>query len=145
MPVQKVYEAAQYANADTFIEKLPNGYKQELHERGSTLSLGQKQLISFARVLAFNPEILILDEATSSVDTETEILIRDTFKKLIKGRTTIIIAHRLSTTKYADKIIVMHNGEIEEMGRHEELLKSRGIYHDLYELQFGRGPILNPV
>ncbi len=137
MPVQKVFEAARYANADTFIEKLPNGYKQELHERGSTLSLGQKQLISFARVLAFNPKILILDEATSSVDTETEILIRDALKKLIKGRTTIIIAHRLSTIKYADKIIVMHNGEIAEMGKHEELLKSNGIYHDLYELQFG--------
>ncbi len=90
-------------------------------------------------------KILILDEATSSVDAETEILIRDTLGKLIKGRTTIIIAHRLSTTKYADKIIVMHNGEIAEMGRHEELLRSQGIYHDLYELQFGRGPILNPV
>jgi len=138
MSVQNVYEAAQYANADTFIKKLPNGYKQELHERGSTLSLGQKQLISFARVLAFNPKILILDEATSSMDTETEILIRDAIKKLIKNRTTIIIAHRLSTIKYADKIIVMHNGEIAEMGRHEELLKSKGIYHDLYELQFGR-------
>lgn len=145
MAVQKVYEAARYANADTFIEKLPNGYKQEVHERGSTLSLGQKQLISFARVLAFDPKILILDEATSSVDAETEILIRDTLRKLIKGRTTIIIAHRLSTTKYADKIIVMHNGEIAEMGRYEELLRSQGIYHDLYELQFGRGPILNPV
>ena len=126
MPVQKVYEAARYANADTFIEKLPNGYKQELYERGSNLSLGQKQLISFARVLAFNPKILILDEATSSMDTETEILIRDAIKKLIKSRTTIIIAHRLSTIKYADKIIVMHKGEIAEMGRHEEHERHHG-------------------
>jgi len=138
MPAHKVYEAAQYANANTFIEKLPDGYKQKLHERGSTLSLGQKQLVSFARVLAFNPKILILDEATSSLDTETEILVRDAVRKLIKGRTTIIIAHRLSTTKYADKIIVMDNGEIAEMGKHEELLESRGIYRELYELQFGR-------
>lgn len=120
------------------LKSFQDGYKQKLHERGSTLSLGQKQLISFARVLAFNPKILILDEATSSLDTETEILVRDALRKLIKGRTTIIIAHRLSTTKYADKIIVMDNGEIAEMGKHEELLESRGIYRELYELQFGR-------
>jgi len=138
IPPEKVREAARYANASGFIEKLPGGYSEELHERGNTLSLGQKQLIAFARVFAFDPEILILDEATSSLDTETEILIRDAIRKVIKGRTTIIIAHRLSTVRYADKIIVMHDGEIAQMGTHEELLKSKGIYHELHELQFGR-------
>src|SRR3972149_4651840 len=135
--IEKVYESAEIVNAHRFIERLPKGYKEDVQERGSTLSLGQKQLISFARVLAFNPRILILDEATSSVDTETEILIRDALRKLIKNRTSIIIAHRLSTIRYVDKIIVIHDGEIVEMGSHEELLKNNGMYHNLYQLQFG--------
>ncbi|MBI3583280.1 MAG: ABC transporter ATP-binding protein [Nitrospinae bacterium] len=135
--MEKVYESAEIVHAHRFIERLPKGYKEDVQERGSTLSLGQKQLISFARVLAFNPKILILDEATSSVDTETEILIRDALRKLIKNRTSIIIAHRLSTIRYVDKIIVIHDGEIVEMGNHEELLKNNGMYHNLYQLQFG--------
>jgi len=135
--IEKVYESAEIVNAHRFIERLPKGYKEDVQERGSTLSLGQKQLISFARVLAFNPKILILDEATSSVDTETEILIREALRKLIKNRTSIIIAHRLSTIRYVDKIIVIHDGEIVEMGNHEELLKNNGMYHNLYQLQFG--------
>lgn len=134
--MEKVYKSAEIVNAHRFIERLPKGYKEDVQERGSTLSLGQKQLISFARVLAFNPKILILDEATSSVDTETEILIRDALHKLIKNRTSIIIAHRLSTIRYVDKIIVIHDGEIVEMGNHEELLKNNGMYHNLYQLQF---------
>lgn len=134
--IEKVYESAEIVHAHRFIEKLPKGYKEDVQERGSTLSLGQKQLISFARVLAFNPKILILDEATSSVDTETEILIRDALHKLIKNRTSIIIAHRLSTIRYVDKIIVIHDGEIVEMGSHEELVKKKGMYHNLYQLQF---------
>jgi ATP-binding cassette subfamily B protein len=105
-------------------------------ERGATLSTGQKQLISFARALAVNPRILILDEATSSVDTETEILIQQAIRKLLQGRTSIVIAHRLSTIQRADKIIVMHKGEIREMGSHQELLAKQGIYHKLYRLQY---------
>ena len=135
--IEKVYESAEIVHAHRFIERLPKGYKEDVQDRGSTLSLGQKQLISFARVLAFNPKILILDEATSSVDTETEILIREALRKLIKNRTSIIIAHRLSTIRYVDKIIVIHDGEIVEMGNHEELLKNNGMYHNLYQLQFG--------
>jgi ABC-type multidrug transport system fused ATPase/permease subunit len=138
IPLEKVYEAARYVNADIFIEKLPKGYNEDVQERGSTLSLGQKQLISFARALVFNPKILILDEATSSVDTETELLIRDALGKLIKGRTSIIIAHRLSTVRYVDKIIVIDKGEIAEMGSHDELLRQKGIYHDLHQLQVGK-------
>lgn len=136
IPADKVYEAARYVNAHTFIERLPKGYKEDVQERGSTLSLGQKQLISFARALVFNPKILILDEATSSVDTETEILIREALRKLIKGRTSIIIAHRLSTIRYVDKIIVIHDGQIAEMGSHKELMEKKGIYCNLYQLQF---------
>jgi ATP-binding cassette subfamily B protein len=137
IPPERVYEAAQQVNAQAFIEKLPRGYREEVQERGSTLSLGQKQLISFARVLAFDPRIVILDEATSSVDAETEILIRDAFSRLIKGRTSIIIAHRLSTIRYVDKIMVIDKGELAEMGSHEELMAKNGIYRDLYQLQFG--------
>src|SRR3990167_1032315 len=135
--IEKVYESAEIVHAQRFIERLPKGYKEDVQERGSTLSLGQKQLISFARVLAFNPKILILDEATSSVDTETEILIREALRKLIKNRSSITIAHRLSTIRYVDKIIVIHDGKIVEMGNHEELLKNNGMYHNLYQLQFG--------
>jgi ATP-binding cassette subfamily B protein len=141
MPEGRVREAARCANAAGFIEKLPAGYHHELHERGDTLSLGQKQLISIARVFAFDPEILILDEATSSLDSETEMLIRDAMQKVIRNRTTIIIAHRLSTVRFADRVIVMHEGEIAQMGTHEQLVRSEGIYRNLYELQFGHeGP-----
>ena len=119
-----------------FIENLPEGISHTVIERGATFSVGQKQLISFARALAFDPKILILDEATSSVDTETEILIQEAIKKLIEGRTSIIIAHRLSTIQKCDKIIVMHKGEIKEMGSHQELLEKEGLYYKLYQLQY---------
>jgi ABC-type multidrug transport system fused ATPase/permease subunit len=133
---EKVAHAAQSVHADFFIKKLPKVYQSEVQERGSTLSVGQKQLIAFARALAYDPEILVLDEATSSVDTETEILIQDALKLLMRGRTSIVIAHRLSTIQNADKIIVMHKGEIREIGNHWELLKQKGIYYRLYQLQY---------
>ncbi len=119
-----------------FIDDFPEGLSHSVNERGTTLSTGQRQLISFARALAYNPKILVLDEATSSVDTETEVLIQTAIKKLIEGRTSIIIAHRLSTIQSCDKIIVMHKGEIKEMGNHQELLNKRGLYFKLYELQY---------
>ena len=119
-----------------FIEKLEGGYQAEVKERGATLSVGQKQLISFARALAYHPKILILDEATSSVDTETELLIQGAIRKLLRGHTSIVIAHRLSTIQSASKIIVMHKGEIREMGTHQELLGRGGIYSKLYQLQY---------
>lgn len=133
---EKIFEAAKIVGADKFIQKLPNKYDEEVKEKGSTLSVGQKQLISFARALAFDPQILILDEATSSVDTETEILIKKAIEKLLVGRTSIVIAHRLSTIQNADKIIVMHKGEIREIGKHQDLLTKRGIYYKLYQLQY---------
>jgi ATP-binding cassette subfamily B protein len=133
---EKIVEAAKIVGADKFIQKLPNKYDEEVKEKGSTLSVGQKQLISFARALAFDPQILILDEATSSVDTETEILIKKAIEKLLVGRTSIVIAHRLSTIQNADKIIVMHKGEIREIGKHQDLLVKRGIYYKLYQLQY---------
>jgi ATP-binding cassette subfamily B protein len=133
---QRVIHAAQSVHADYFIKKLPDLYQSEVQERGSTFSVGQKQLIAFARALAYDPEILILDEATSSVDTETEMLIQDALKRLMYGLTSIIIAHRLSTIQNADKIIVMHRGKIREIGNHWELLKQRGIYYRLYQLQY---------
>ncbi|HIE27914.1 TPA: ABC transporter ATP-binding protein [Candidatus Poribacteria bacterium] len=133
---QTVVHAAQSVHADYFIKKLPELYQSEIKERGSTFSVGQKQLIAFARALAYDPEILILDEATSSVDTETELLIQDALKRLMYGRTSIVIAHRLSTIQNADKIIVMHKGEIREIGDHWELLRRRGIYYRLYQLQY---------
>ena len=123
---------------DRFMEKLPDGTRTEIRERGATLSTGQKQLLSFARALAFDPDILILDEATSSVDTETERLIQKALEELLKGRTSIVIAHRLSTIEKADKIIVLHHGRVREMGRHDELLKAKGIYYKLYQIQFKR-------
>ncbi len=119
-----------------FLSKEEKGIHTEVKERGATLSTGQKQLLSFARALAFNPQILILDEATSSVDTETEQLIQKALDELLKGRTSIIIAHRLSTIEKADKIIVLHHGQVREIGKHEELLKKRGIYYKLYEMQY---------
>lgn len=133
---EKVIEAAKIVGADEFIMALPNNYDQEVKERGATLSVGQKQLISFARALAFDPRILILDEATSSVDSEAEQLIQRAIEKLLVGRTAIVIAHRLSTIQNADKIIVLHKGEIRETGNHQELLAKHGIYYKLYELQY---------
>ena len=133
---EKLIEAAKIVGADKFIQKLPLKYNEEVKEKGSTLSVGQKQLISFARALAFNPQILILDEATSSVDTETEMLIKRAIEKLLVGRTSIVIAHRLSTIQNADKIIVMHKGEIREIGTHQNLLAQKGLYYKLYQLQY---------
>ncbi|MGA9506787.1 MAG: ABC transporter ATP-binding protein, partial [Terriglobales bacterium] len=131
-----VEQAAEDVNLGDFIRKLPGGFQEEVRERGSTLSTGQKQLISFARALAHNPKILILDEATSSVDTETEFRVRDALNRMVEGRTALIIAHRLSTIQRADKIIVMHKGQIREMGTHQQLLAQRGIYYKLYQLQY---------
>ena len=131
-----VRAALEAVHAWTFVERLPHGLGSAVAERGSTLSVGQKQLLSFARALAFNPRILVLDEATSSVDTDTELLIRDALKVVMRGRTTIAIAHRLSTIQDMDRILVMHRGELREAGTHQELLALRGIYHRLYELQF---------
>jgi len=132
---EQVIQAATNVHIHQFIEKLPNQYGEQVTERGSTLSMGQKQLLSFARALAFNPDILILDEATSSIDTETEFLIQDALKRLMMNRTSIIIAHRLSTIKFCDKIIVIHKGEIREVGTHTQLLRKKGIYYKLYQLQ----------
>ncbi|MHB8580215.1 MAG: ABC transporter ATP-binding protein [Ignavibacteriaceae bacterium] len=136
IPDEKIQEAAKLVGADRFIDQLSNKYNEIVKERGSTLSVGQKQLISFARALAFDPHILILDEATSSVDTETEIIIQKAIEKLLVGRTAIVIAHRLSTIQSADKIIVMHKGEIRETGNHQQLLAKKGIYYKLYQLQY---------
>jgi ATP-binding cassette, subfamily B, multidrug efflux pump len=133
---EDVEQAAEDVNLADFIRTLPGGFKEEVRERGSTLSTGQKQLISFARALAHNPKILILDEATSSVDTETEFRVRDALSRMVEGRTALIIAHRLSTIQRADKIIVMHKGQVREMGSHQQLLAQRGIYYKLYQLQY---------
>lgn len=133
---ERVVAAARTVGADAFIEQLTSTYDAEVKERGATLSVGQKQLISFARALAYDPRILILDEATSSVDTETEQLIQRAIERLLKGRTSIVIAHRLSTIQNADKIIVMHKGEVREIGTHQELLTLGGIYYKLYQLQY---------
>lgn len=133
--IEKVKEAACYVHASEFIEKLPLGYDEPVTERGSTLSAGQRQLLSFARTLAFDPRILVMDEATANIDTETEGLIQQALEKLMEGRTTIMVAHRLSTIQHADKIIVMHKGQIREEGTHQELLEQDGIYKRLYELQ----------
>ena len=128
--------AAKEVHLDPFVQKMPDGYATEVKEGGSALSVGQKQLVAFARALVFNPDILILDEATSSVDTETERLIQDGLKRLMANRTSIIIAHRLSTIQNADKIIVLHRGKIREIGTHNELLQRKGIYYRLYQLQY---------
>ena len=135
----RLRQAAKEVNAHQFIDKLPNSYKQELTERGSTLSVGQRQLLAFARALSFDPEVLILDEATSNVDTETETLIQRAIAKLMADRTSIIIAHRLSTIQNVDRIIVLHKGEIREIGTHRELLAKQGIYYRLYRLQYAEG------
>ena len=133
---ESVEEAAEQVNVADFIRSLPGGFDEEVRERGSTLSTGQKQLISFARALAHNPKILILDEATSSVDTETEFRVREALTRMVEGRTSIIIAHRLSTIQRANTIIVMHKGQVREIGSHQQLLAQRGIYWKLYQLQY---------
>jgi ATP-binding cassette, subfamily B, multidrug efflux pump len=135
-----VRRAAEAVHASGFIDRLPLGMETPVAERGATLSVGQKQLLSFARAIAFDPRVLILDEATSSVDTETEILIRDALSVLMRGRTTIAIAHRLSTIQDMDRILVLHKGRLRESGTHQELLAQRGIYHRLYDLQFKNAP-----
>jgi ATP-binding cassette subfamily B protein len=133
---ERVERAAEEVNIADFIRTLPGGFKEKVRERGSTLSTGQKQLISFARALAHDPKILVLDEATSSVDTETEFRVREALSRMVEGRTSLIIAHRLSTIQRADQIIVMHKGKVREMGTHQELLANRGIYWKLYQLQY---------
>jgi ATP-binding cassette subfamily B protein len=132
----KMREAARKVNILDFIESLPGGFNEPVKERGSTLSVGQKQLLSFARALAHDPKILILDEATSSVDPETEYMIRDALRRMIENRTSLVIAHRLSTIQNASKIVVMHKGRVREVGTHQELLAKRGIYFKLYQLQY---------
>jgi ATP-binding cassette subfamily B protein len=139
---EQIKDAAGIVGADKFIDELSNKYNEEVKERGATLSVGQKQLISFARALAYDPKILILDEATSSIDTETEHLIKKAIEKLLVGRTAIVIAHRLSTIQNSDKIIVLHKGEIRETGNHQELLAKKGIYYKLYQLQYKEQEIL---
>ena len=139
---ERIIDAAKIVGADKFIEELPQKYSEEVKERGATLSVGQKQLISFARALAYDPKILILDEATSSIDTESEHLIKQAIEKLLVGRTAIVIAHRLSTIQNADKIIVLHKGEIRETGNHQQLLAKKGIYYKLYQLQYKDQEIL---
>jgi ATP-binding cassette subfamily B multidrug efflux pump len=135
---RQLQEMARHVNADRFIQRLPGKYDEEVHERGGTLSTGQRQLLAFARALAFDPKILILDEATSNIDTETEQLIQDALLKLMEGRTSIVIAHRLSTIQHADNILVMHKGKIRETGTHQELLAKKGYYYRLYQLQYAQ-------
>ncbi|PIC77469.1 multidrug ABC transporter ATP-binding protein [Sporosarcina sp. P19] len=134
---EDVREAAEFVQADHFIEELPNGYEQKVTERGSTLSSGQRQLIAFARTIAMNPKVLVLDEATANIDTETEVAIQKSLEKMREGRTTIAIAHRLSTIADAELILVLHHGEIVERGTHAELLAQKGLYYTMYELQNG--------
>jgi len=133
---EEVIKASKFVGLHDFIMRLPGGYDYDVKERGNSLSTGQRQLISFVRAYVYNPKILVLDEATSSIDTETEELIQDAIDKLTQGRTSIIVAHRLSTIKKADNIIVLDKGRIMEQGNHEELLAQNGIYRNLYEIQF---------
>jgi ATP-binding cassette subfamily B protein len=133
---ERLRQAARAVRADTFISRLPHGYETVVAERGAGLSVGQKQLLSFARALAFDPTVLVLDEATSSVDTETEVLIRQGLRALMAGRTTIAIAHRLSTIQDMDQILVLHKGSLREAGTHQELLAKRGVYFRLFQLQY---------
>ena len=149
---RQIREAARQVGLLEFIESLPGGFQEPVKERGATLSVGQKQLLSFARALAHNPRILILDEATSSVDPETEHLLREGLRCLIENRTSLVIAHRLSTIQNASKIVVMHKGHVREVGTHQELLQRQGIYFKLYQLQYkdqevsvGLGHSLSPV
>ncbi len=142
---EAVEQAAEDVNLADFIRSLPRGFQEPVQERGSTLSTGQKQLISFARALAHNPQILVLDEATSSVDTDTELKVREALTRLVENRTSLVIAHRLSTIQRADKILVMHKGRLREMGTHQQLLAQRGIYWKLYQLQYKDQEVSVPV
>lgn len=137
IPKERVLEAARFVQADEFIRELPHGYETEVKERGATLSVGQRQLLALARAMAFNPKILILDEATANIDSHTERLIQESLRKVLQGRTSLVIAHRLSTIREADKILVLHKGRLVEQGTHEELLAKKGLYYALYTLQFG--------
>ncbi|HEX9880728.1 MAG TPA: ABC transporter ATP-binding protein, partial [Candidatus Binatia bacterium] len=139
VPLERVEQAARATHAERFIRRMPDGFQAEVRERGSNFSSGQRQLLAMARVLVYDPEILVLDEATSSVDTETELLIQDAVETIMKKRTCLVIAHRLSTIRNADRIIVLHKGEVREIGSHAELLARGGIYHRLYHLQYERG------
>jgi len=136
IPLEKVKESARQVGAHEFIEKLPGGYDYKVRERGATLSLGQRQLIAFARVMTYNPQILVLDEATANIDSESEEIIQRAIDTVMKGRTSIIIAHRLSTIQKADKIIVLSKGEIIESGNHQTLMELGGAYYDLHQKQF---------
>jgi len=138
IPLEQIREAAEIANADSFIRRLPDGYAAHVRERGSNFSGGQRQLLSLARVLVYRPKILVMDEATSSIDTETEALIQDALEKVMRDRTCLLIAHRLSTIRNADRIIVLHHGEVREVGSHAELMDQQGIYYRLYQLQYER-------
>lgn len=138
IPLERIREAAEVANADRFIRRLPDGYAAQVRERGSNFSGGQRQLLSLGRVLVYQPEILVMDEATSSIDTETEALIQDALEKVMRDRTCLLIAHRLSTIRNADRIIVLHHGEVREVGSHAELMDRQGIYYRLYQLQYER-------
>jgi ATP-binding cassette subfamily B protein len=138
IPLEQIREAAEIANADSFIRRLPDGYAAQVRERGSNFSGGQRQLLSLARVLVYRPEILVMDEATSSIDTETEALIQDALEKVMRDRTCLLIAHRLSTIRNADRIIVLHHGQVREVGSHAELMDQQGVYYRLYQLQYER-------
>jgi ATP-binding cassette, subfamily B, multidrug efflux pump len=138
IPLERIERAAKLANADSFICALSDGYHGHVRERGSNFSAGQRQLLSLARVLVYQPEILVMDEATSSVDSETEALIQDALEKVMRNRTCLLIAHRLSTIRNADRIIVLHHGEVREVGSHAQLMEKKGIYHRLYQLQYER-------
>ena len=133
---EEINEACKYVQADTFINKLPKGIDEEIIEKGENLSQGQRQLLSFARTVIHKPQILILDEATANIDTETEVLIQQSLEKMKSIGTMLVVAHRLSTIQHADQIIVLQNGEIVEKGNHQQLLKNRGYYYKLYQLQF---------
>ena len=138
--MERIVEASEAANAHEFISMLPKGYDTVIGERGTQISGGQRQRISIARAILKDPQILIFDEATSALDTESEILVQEAIDRLLKGRTTFVIAHRLSTVKHAHKILVLENGEIQEIGTHRELIDSNGVYKRLYDLQFGLVP-----
>ena len=145
VPQERIENAARLANADTFIRRLAGGFASDVRERGSNFSGGQRQLLALARVLVFEPEILVMDEATSSVDTETEALIQDALERVMRDRTCLLIAHRLSTIRNADRIIVLHRGEVREFGSHAQLMEKQGIYHRLYQLQYEREELRLPV
>ena len=136
IPFERIVEAAEMVGARRFIERLPGGFNYNVMERGATLSVGQRQLVSFVRAMVYDPKIIVLDEATSSVDSETEELIQYAIEKLMKGRTSIVIAHRLSTIQKANQILVMDQGEIKERGNHEQLLEMNGYYTQLYQMQY---------